>query len=374
MTKSMTHGNPDRWTLRRVRVAVETRVRQGWGRTRSSFLPIVEASVAAAVAFWLARHLLGHEYPFFAAVAAWVCLGFTANRQLRKVLEVAAGVIIGIALGELFAHLLGRGAWQIGVVLLIAGLGARFIDRGAVIVTQAGVQSIVVIAVPAMNGQSEFGRVSDALVGGLVALVVAVLLPGDPRRRARPQARAGFGELAVVLDSLVDAIGRFDVDAVDDALERARRTPRVLDEWGSTLRSARETGSIAPALRRYRGEFASMQRAWERLDRALRTTRVIARRCIALCDEKVEAPHVAAALSQMADGARSIGDAFGSGTDPGKARPHLKATSAQLDAEELGAEEPEASTIVHLMRSMIVDLLEATGMPNSEARKTLPPL
>ena len=64
---------------------------------------------------------------------------------MRRVAELAVGVAIGVALGDLLVHLIGNGVWQVAVVLFLAATIARFIDRGAMLTTQAGVQALVIV-------------------------------------------------------------------------------------------------------------------------------------------------------------------------------------------------------------------------------------
>jgi len=98
----------------RAGVVVRARARQGWARVRSSLVPVLQASAAAGAAFGIARYGLGHPYPFFAPVSAWVALGFSSDRQVRRVAELAIGVAVGVALGDLLVHLIGSGwcRWQ----------------------------------------------------------------------------------------------------------------------------------------------------------------------------------------------------------------------------------------------------------------------
>ena len=91
-------------------------LRQGVRRMRGSLVPVLTASAAACIAYLIAHNLLGHPTPFFAPVAAWICLGFTYNRVPRKVLEIGAGATIGVAIGEVILLSLGAGAWQVAVV------------------------------------------------------------------------------------------------------------------------------------------------------------------------------------------------------------------------------------------------------------------
>ena len=113
-TSAQAHRRVWSWSSR-------SRVRQGWARVRAAWFPILQASLAAAIAFAIARYAVGHPYPFFAPVSAWVALGFTADRSVRRVAELAVGVAIGVALGDLLVHLIGNGA--------VAG-GRRAVPRG----------------------------------------------------------------------------------------------------------------------------------------------------------------------------------------------------------------------------------------------------
>jgi hypothetical protein len=189
--------------IRSARVLLRARARQGRGRVRASLFPVLQAAVAAALAFAIGQHVLGHQFPFFAPVSAWVALGFSMDRQVRRVAELAIGVAMGVGLGDLVVHVIGSGWWQVAVVLTVSALLARFIDRGPLLATQAGVQAIVIVGLPALGASGgPLGRWTDALVGGLVALAVAALTPTDPRRRPRSQARVAVDELARMLHVL----------------------------------------------------------------------------------------------------------------------------------------------------------------------------
>lgn len=357
------------WNLRRARVAFETRSRLGFGRVRLAVLPVAEAAIAAGVAYYAAQKLLGHELPFFAAVAVWMCLGFTVDRPVRRVAEVAFGVAMGVALGDVFVQLFGTGVIQVVVVLFISALVARFIDRGAVIVAQAGVQSIVVVGMPALAA-APFSRVADALLGGVVALIAAALLPGDPRRRARAQARSAVGEVVVLFETLARGLASADLETVDDALVRARGTQPALDEWSTTVGSAKQATRISPSARFQRGhkdEVARLARASMCVDRAIRSLRVFARRSGVVVEEGLALPQLAVALDQFAVATRGLGDALGSGVDPSKTRAVFDGALELLGEVDI-EENPAAGTLVDILHSVAVDLLKATGLSYHEAR------
>ncbi|MGW4640172.1 FUSC family protein [Sphaerisporangium sp. NPDC004334] len=100
---------------------VRRRLRRLAARTPS----ILQCSVAAAVAWIVAKDLLGHPSPFFAPVAVVVCIGVSMGRRVRRMLEMVAGVSLGVGVGDLLVAWIGSGPWQ------IAGAGpARGPGRG----------------------------------------------------------------------------------------------------------------------------------------------------------------------------------------------------------------------------------------------------
>ena len=65
---------------------------------------------------WPAR-ACSHPNPFFAPIAAIICLGGTFGHRLRRGVEIAIGVAVGIAVGDLFVQLFGQGVWQVVLVV-----------------------------------------------------------------------------------------------------------------------------------------------------------------------------------------------------------------------------------------------------------------
>ncbi|WP_273653393.1 FUSC family protein [Cellulomonas fimi] len=358
---------------RDLAVLGRARVRQGWSRVEASWFPILQAAVAGSVAFAIAHFWLGHPYPFFAPVSAWIALGFSMDRSVRRVAELAVGVAIGVALGELVAVVIGQGALQVGLVLFVAALLARFLDRGQMLTTQAGVQAIVIVSLPAAAG-GPFGRWVDAALGGAVALAVALLTPSDPRRHPRALGRAALDELAGVLHALARGLDERAVPAVEDALLRGRASQPALDEWSDRAGNARDLARLSPASRRYADELAGHVTRAVLADRAMRNTRVLARRALAVL--AAEAPHdtsgLAAQVASTATAVDELAAAVGAGRDPERARTALLAVAHALDPFALAADDWQVQSLVLLHRSLAVDLLESAGVAPGDARAALP--
>ena len=369
----MSDPRPERLDLRRVRVLVQMRLRQGRRRVRAAFVPVATAAVAAGLAWAVAFYLLGHHQPFFAPVAAWVCLGFSADRQVRKVAELAIGVSLGVAFGELVAYFIGTGVLQIMLVIVVAALMARFVDRGQMLTVQAGVQGIVIVALPVAAIDGPTGRWTDALVGGSFALLVAVLTPRDARRRARELAGASFSDLAQMLDTLAGGLRAGDAERMRDGLAQGRGTQGTLDDWAEVVRNARQAARLSPTARRYVPELARLERARTFADRAMRNARVIARRGLVAVENGARDDRVADALAGLAVASRRLGEALGQATNTADAAQVLTLVSTELDPADVQDPGWHLQTLVILMRSLTVDLLQSAGLSASEANRLLAP-
>ncbi|MFC8598995.1 MULTISPECIES: FUSC family protein [unclassified Isoptericola] len=375
------------------------RLRQGISRVRVSFWPIVQAALAAGIAYGIATVVLGHTQPFFAAVAAWVCLGFSFDRDLRKVAEVAAGVALGVGLGDVMVHVIGSGWWQIALVMAVSATIARFIDRGPLVTIQAGVQAGVVVGLPAsVATNGAFGRWTDALVGGGVALLVALLTPGDPRRRIRALALDATRELALTLESVARGLRDGDPDELAAALVRGRAAEKVLEDWQEVARTSDDIAKVS-VNRLLRAEITRLAAQAVLVDRAMRSVRVLARRAPATLrslgalhddgDHRVATaplsgglpppPEVDPVTDPVADlvvrlghGVRLLAAGLGSGSGLGEARDALRDVARDMDPRTVGEGHWQVQSLVLLLRSPVVDLLEASGVPPEEARTALP--
>lgn len=359
---------------RAVRLQAQARTRQGAARVRRALVPVLVASAAAAVAWAVAVNLLGHTNPFFAPVSAWVALGFSVDRHPRRVAELAAGVAVGVLLGDLLVNVIGTGPVQVGAVLGVAALVARFLDRGVLLTTQAGVQAIVIVALPAAQAGSPLGRWVDALVGGGIALLVTALWPQDPRRRVRHLAEEGLEEVAQVLGDLGRGLLAVDDEAVEDALVRGRASQPTLDQWRSVAADARAGARVSPAHRRHRGELLDLEAAAVRADRAMRNARVLVRRCRPLLDGHHDLTELGDLVGDVARATGELAVAVGGGAVPAAARARLHAAAERSDPRALAPEDWHVQGVVLLVRSVVVDLLETAGVAPGEARSHLPEL
>lgn len=346
----------------------------GEGRTRMAHAaaPIVLAALAAAVSFWIARTLLGQPFPFFAPAATWISLGFSRDRNVRRVAEMAIGVSVGVALGEVLGLALGVGAWQVGLAMAVAALLARLLDRGVLMTTQAGLQAIIVVALPAGITGGSFGRWTDALVGGAVALVVAVVVPGRSWRRSHALAEAALSEIAGTLAMLATALRRGDVRRAADALAVGRASEPILASWRAAGASGMDAVRFSPVARRHRAEILELVQACTFADRAMRNVRVVTRRALTTIEAQHELhdpralPELGDLVGRIAVRVGRLGAELNDGVDLADARADFLALGEEAQPDRYPGW--RVQSLVVLLRSVLVDMLQITGMPYDEAK------
>ena len=355
----------------------------GATRVRRSLVSAVGMTVGAVLAYVIAERVLGHSGPIFAATSALIALGFGRDLAVRKVLEVALGCTLGIAVGDLLMHLLGAGLWQASIILFVSLLVARFLDRGVIFATQLGLQSLLVVLLPAPAG-GPFTRSLDAVVGGVIALVLTALLPRDPRVEPRRDLRELLDAFSTMLRECAAALADADSTRAWHALVRGRSSQALVDAIRASLKSSSEVATIAPAYRRHRGELEEVEHAVEYLDLALRNGRVVARRLTSVINNaaltQAAAERIAGLLEDTADALDDV--ALGLMAERREereaqmriARLELAGIASRAHPRQLEVERLEGEALVILLRPMLVDLLEATGHEHAEAVALLPRL
>jgi uncharacterized membrane protein YgaE (UPF0421/DUF939 family) len=351
-------------------------VSAGLQRLRFGGARIAEATVAAVVAWLFAVHVLDHPQPFFAPTAALITIGVTRGQRFQRAVEIVVGVAVGILVADLVARAIGPGTvWSIAVVTALTLIAVVFLGGGPVAVVQAGVSAIYVAVVAAPSGDLLPTRFTDALVGGVVALITNHLpLDPDPLAGLMKDARPVVQELVTVLDKTARALERDDREAAEEALEHARRTDSAIAALHASVAEGLETARLDPLRRRRIGPLQAYEQADREIDLAMRNVRVVARAAAVLTRTGYQAPaSIVHALDRMAEAVRSLGEylhAVGSGSD---VEPAARAVQEQaLSAVRLAGtaltegQSWPAVMIVGSVRAMAVDLMRGLGVDRAE--------
>ena len=154
------------------------RLRTRCGELRASAIPLVQTAFAAGIAWVVAQDLIGHGNAFFAPIAAIIVLGIAPGGHLRRAIEVVIGVAVGIGIADLLIRVIGSGAVQLSIMVLLAAAAVVLLGGGPLVGAQAGSSAVLVAALPT-SGAVPY-RFIDALVGGLVGLAVLIAVPRNP--------------------------------------------------------------------------------------------------------------------------------------------------------------------------------------------------
>ncbi|MEV4490743.1 FUSC family protein [Micromonospora coxensis] len=287
------------------------RLRQGW-------LPVVEATLAATVAWMLATRLVGHPQPFFAPAAALIVLGQARGQRVRRAVEVVLGVAAGVLVADLVVQALGpRTTWTVFTVILLTVALAVAIGASSVSVVQAAVSALYLVVVSPPTESLVPFRFVDALIGGAVALVASQLV--DARRPLAPlvaEVRRTFDGMAEVLEEVAAALADRDEAAALAALDRARRLDAGVERLRTAVLAAGEALRLHVRRHRHIGRLRTVDASVGQIDYAVRNVRVLARAGVTFNRLPGPVPaELVAALRVLAESVREAGAALAADLD-----------------------------------------------------------
>ncbi|WGL51809.1 FUSC family protein [Nocardioides sp. BP30] len=347
--------------------------RRGLARWKARRWQVAQCAIAAGVAWLLAHELLHHKAPVFAGVAAIVSLGTSYGQRLRRVAEVTLGVALGVLLGDLLVAWLGTGPLQIMLIVALGMSIALFVNGGQLFVNQAAVQGIFVTALVPSSGTA-WTRWTDALVGGGVALVAATIVPAAPLRRPREQAAVVVAKISTLLRAAAEVMREADAVHGMAVLAEARSTDPLVRELQAAADEGMSVVASSPFRVRHRANLRAMSELVEPLDRALRSTRVLVRQVAVAAYRGQPVPEEYAELAlRLALATDQIVTELRANRMALAVQPELlaigEATGRVPRSEVINAE-----GVLLQLRSVLVDLLQLTGMGQYEATDALPAL
>ena len=354
-------------TIRRGEASAVRRIE----RWRQRAFMIVQCAVTAGLAWLIASLLLGHEVPYFAAAAAILVLGVAYGQRLRRGVDVAIGVTLGVALGDLWLVLFGAGVWQVVLVCAIAMSLATLVGAGPLITTQAGANSIAVL-VMAPSPIYGFERWLDAVIGSTLALLVATVAPSGPLRKPGEVAAKVVAGMAETLEAAADALAANDEHAASAVLDQVQATEKALATFDVVAAEGLEVVRYSPFRRRQLGLAIALADLHEPLDHASRNLRVLVRRCVVAVWRGDQVPEAYQDLiRRLAEASRLIAKELAEHRLPVAARDQLREiaeTSAHLPLTE----SMSAVVILAQTRSMVADMMQLTGIEYADARELIP--
>lgn len=343
-------------------------------RLRDSAPAILQITVAVLASYSIALFAFGHATPVLAVTVTITSLGFTRDARPVRVLRSVIGILLGVAVATGLLSLVGQGVWQLAVLLLAVLVIARIVSTDPTFAVVAATPAALTFLLPVPDGGPWY-RVLDAVIGGVVALIVTVLIPRDPRRSSLRDGKALYSLLSQAVGNVVDGLREGGVGAAELGLLRLRRTQSLIDAWTQSLDTARAVARISPFLRSRLPELDRQALALRGADAAARHLRLIARRCEFMLRDGGRHEALADLVDQVRRGIDLIGQELDDLELAGAARSVLLDLGKRLDPARVVPDgtATEAAVVVQL-RPLVVDLLVATGMPLAAAHADLPQL
>src|SRR4051794_4402835 len=102
-------------------------------RLSPRLLAILQTAAGATVAWYVATLVTSDRTPIFASIATIIALGAAHGEHRQRALQLVGGVVLGLTVADLIIHLIGTGAPQIGIMVLLA-MGTAVVLGGSEIV------------------------------------------------------------------------------------------------------------------------------------------------------------------------------------------------------------------------------------------------
>ena len=147
---------------------------------RLTWLTIIKASVAVAVAWQIASALPGDDAPVFAPIVALTTVQSSLYGTFAQGLQTAAGNIIGVALATALVNVAGRTAVALFVATFVGLAVSKRLPIASGARGQITFSMILVVALGPTSGYAT-ARLLDCAIGGAVGILVALLVPESPQ-------------------------------------------------------------------------------------------------------------------------------------------------------------------------------------------------
>jgi len=364
--------SPTRWVSRfrhpkRTARRVAERV---WRHAPTLFL----ASASAGIAYVVARLVFGNEQAVFAPIAAIVSMGLTAGQRLTRAFEITLGVILGLVAADVLSRWVGIGAWQLTLAVLIAMVCAVAFRASGLLVNQAAVAAVVVMALVPFQDVGLFVRLGDAVIGGAVSLTLNAFLSPDPRRGAVTAADQAIQRYVRALRRLERALETRDPRPAEQAMMDLEDLGSVRQEITETLAATRERISLYRAANRLeqRRRLRAVEQLNARMDLLLTSGRSMARTTAAVVRHGGEPDaHLVEGIAQLAETMGALAEWVRGKTRPNVVR-DMALSAAVTVSQTLGAHHPPASNVLAWqVRSAVVDVLRVLGLTHRSALAAL---
>lgn len=247
-----------------------------WSAHSPFLLFATKSALAAGFSWAIVAALLGAEAAALAVVSAVIVVQVTSWQTVRKSLERIVGVLIGLSLAILIAHVLGLTFWTITLVIFLAQLiGLVLQNRVQYLATQIPISAALVLALGATASTYPLLRLLGALAGGGVGIIVSLLLsPPVYVFRTQKVVAELIAELASAIAQLADALegqrSEAEIREIYSSIRKGEQRVRTAEQAYTLGMDSTRLNPWARSARRLLVEYPTLLLALDRMARQMR--------------------------------------------------------------------------------------------------------
>jgi uncharacterized membrane protein YgaE (UPF0421/DUF939 family) len=350
------------------RERIRATLQEGLRRVRLNGVMAIQAGVAAGLAWFVAFDLLHHFRPYFAPISAVIVLGAAVGKRRRLAMEMVVGVALGIAVGDALVAVIGVGATQVAAVVVLAILASTFFGGSSVTAGQAAASAVLVATLAPPSGGIYTSRFLDALVGGIVGLVVMALIPVNPLRRVQRDAGAALMVLSDALTAAAQALERGDLGLARKALDALRRAEDEYANFRDSLIMGQETTAVSPLRWSARSGLLRYVDVAVHIERATRDLRVMQVWIVAVIRDHEPVPaDLPRSLHSLSKAVATLRQELDEDIEPLRTRDMVLDAVREAWSAYTNRVGFAGGSVVAQVRGAAVDLLVAAGLAPADA-------
>ncbi|WJH33623.1 aromatic acid exporter family protein [Paenibacillus sp. CC-CFT747] len=227
----------------------------------------------AATVSWAVAGVVSSEHPFFAPLAAVLCMQATVEQSLTKGMQRVLGIVMGVILAGVALQIGGPSWWSIGLLLLVALTAARVLRLPEYSVTQTGISALLMFTIGAGSGHYGLDRILETMIGAAIASLINLLVaPPDYTRIFADSLKASVEEMSRHCRKLAAWLDREESAADGMALqETLMELCHTIEQASDRMEQAIQALKFSPfvqsrrkQLERYRNLLHAVNRGYAR--------------------------------------------------------------------------------------------------------------
>ena len=280
-------------------------------RIRNRLVFMLQCTIGAGLAFYVAHDFFGHAQPFFAPMAVIIILGLSGRDRLKRAVDMALGGVVGVLVGTLLVDALGTGPIHMTIIIGLALIIGSFFTSSQLVSNQIVIAAILIATILPPEEMGGISRAIDAIIGAVIGLTMIVLIPSSPLRAGRSEVSKVLGITSLVLSDVAKGLEENDPETITEARDAVRGTQDDINNMLNATKGGAETARLSPFLWSSQRTVRSLERILTPVDNVVRGTRVLSRRALVLAEDGDQAtPEQVEIIDELAEITMELSDLY----------------------------------------------------------------